>query len=185
MPTLLLHGHGTWKPDDGFTQVPKHCSISFYTHFAKLLNKTMVRQILLGTMTQGYDRTVGQFETVPNLVLSSLTAGQHTWASSTIVPNGRLLWMLPPSPPTRRYKLDFIMEQFVEALEPSANNPLNFEWLCCQSLSLNKVGGRSLGLNASDRTVQAGHGGQYLFKWVDGTGAAQTKWVQSNSSLHK
>jgi hypothetical protein len=40
------------------------------------------------------------------------------------------------------------------------------------------------GLNASDRTAQAGHEGEYLFKRKEG-GVEHTKWVKSNSSIHR
>jgi hypothetical protein len=46
------------------------------------------------------------------------------------------------------------------------------------------MGGRAVGLNASDRTAQEGREGYYLFKWKEG-GQEKTKWVKSNSSIHQ
>ena len=183
MTTVLLHGHGSWKPEFGYTKVPKNCSISFYTHFAKLLNQTMVRLIFQGTYNGTLDREIGEFMTVPDLRMSSLTQGQYDWADANFVPNGRVLYRLAPKPPTQRFKLSEMMSAFTEAW--GKDTAIEYEWICCQSLGLDRKGGRKLGLNASDRTAQVGHEGQYLFKWKDEHGANQQKWVQSNSSIHQ
>jgi hypothetical protein len=184
---IFLHGHGTWKPDMGYTQVPKGCSIVFYTHFAKLLNATMVRQILGGTYVQNaeelegrIDRRIGQYKTAPNLRISSLTAGQlqnaHRWFSGT----GAILHTLPAAPPVVRRNLDALMDECIQAY----GEDLEFHWLCCQALGLTRVGGRALGVNASDRTAQVGREGYYLFKWNEG-GVPKTKWVKSHSTIHQ
>lgn len=180
MPTVVyLHGHGGWAPSMGFTQVPKKCSISFYTHFAKLLNATMVQKIFAGTYLGDFDRTIEAFGTVPNLRMDSLTTAQRQWAINSTAGSGKTLVMLPAAPPNRSRTLAQLMEWSVENIGPE----LDFRWLCCQSLSLKQQGGRKLGLNASDRTAQDGHEGQYLFKWVE-NGVEQTRWVNSNSSIH-
>jgi len=181
---VFLHGHGSWHPQMGYTKVPQGCSVSFYTHFAKLLNQTMVAKIFDGSFAGELERTVGQFMTLPNLRMSSLTVGQKTWAEnmwagSPIAP-GKGILMLPAAPPTQRRTLDELMASAVKQL----GNDIQFRWLCCQSLALKQVGGRALGLNASDRTAQTGHEGHYLFKWTDENGLAHQKWVRSDSSIH-
>lgn len=182
MTVVFLHGHGSWKPEFGYTQVPRNCSVTFYTHFAKLLNQTMVRLILNGTFAGQFERTIGAFHAVPNLRMSSLTQGQYDWADATFVPGGRVLYRLPPAPPTQRFFLSQMMQAFTDAWGRDAQ--IDYHWLCCQALGLDKVGGGEVGLNASDRTAQTGHEGEYLFKWKDGNGVEQTKWVKSNSSIH-
>lgn len=177
---VFLHGHGSWAPDMGYTQVPKGCSVSFYTHFAKLLNATMVKQILGGTYTGELDRTLDAFKTVPNVRMSSLTPGQVANAGKWFSGAGAIVHMLPASPPTMRKTLEELMGECIQAYGPD----IDFHWLCCQSLRLAQVGGRELGLNASDRTAQVGHEGYYLFKWKEG-GVAKQKWVKSNSSIHQ
>lgn len=185
---VFLHGHGGWKPQDGYTKVPKGCSISFYTHFAKLLNQTMVVKIMDGTFNGELDRTVGQFGSVPDLVMSNLPQAQLTSQENRFfagigqpTPNGDqpVLCTLPAAPPTHRCSLATLMNHVRENM----TGEIEFRWLCCQSLGLKQVGGRALGLNASDRTAMNGHQGEYLFKWLDG-GQVQTKWVKSNSSIH-
>jgi len=180
MTTVYLHGHGSWTPSMGYTKVPANCSLTFYTHFAKLLNATMVKQIMAGTYTKT-ESEHGAFKTVPNLQISSLTQGQvnnaYTWGGGV---SPYILHTLPVAPKTR-LSLSDVMADCTAAY----GKKLDFHWLCCQSLGLSKVGGREFGLNASDRTAQSGHNGQYLFKWKDVNGIQQQKWVKSNNSMHQ
>jgi hypothetical protein len=164
----------------GYTTVPKGCSISFYTHFAKLLNWSMVEQILDNNYLGELERTIGPFGTVPNLQLSSLTQDQYQRAFDKVAVSGLVLVSLPPAPPVIRTTLEKAMAWCVENI----GSELDFRWLCCQSLSLTQVGGRALGLNASDRTVQQGHEGEYLLRWTE-NGVEKTKWVRSESSIHR
>lgn len=182
MATLIyLHGHGSWAPSMGFTDVPKGCSLSFYTHFAKLLNQTMVAQILNNSFAGTLDRTIGEFKKAPNCRMSSLTADQKDWATQQAQGKGYRLLTLQAAPPVVRMDL----AQLLDHCRSKYQGELDIRWLCCQSLSLKQVGGRGLGLNASDRTAQAGHEGEYLFKWKDAGGAEQAKWVKSDSSIHQ
>lgn len=183
MTKVLLHGHGSWKLEFGYTKMPKNCSILFYTHFAKLLNRAMVRQIFQATYTGTIDREIGAFMTVPDLRMDSLTQGQYDWADANFIANNRVLYRLAPEPPTQRFKLSEMMDTFTQAW--GRDTPIEYEWICCQALGLDQKGGGELGLNASDRTAQAGHAGEYLFKWKDGNGNPQQKWVKSNSSIHQ
>lgn len=176
--TVFLHGHGGWKPSMGYVNVPKGCSVSFYTHFAKLLNGTMVEQILTGTYTGDFDRTVPAFHSAPNVQMSSLPASLAQWAKDKNT-TGISMVLLPNSPPVVRMSLEKLMELSIGAF----GSDLDFRWLCCQALQLKDTGGRAQGVNASDRTAQAGHEGEYLFKWVE-NGVEKTKWVKSNSSIH-
>jgi hypothetical protein len=188
---IFLHGHGSWAPTMGYVNVPKKSSISFYTHFAKLLNQTMVAKIFRGTHVGEMDRTIGAYHTVPNLRMSSLTVGQKTWAEdewdASPARAGNGLWMLAPAPPTQRISLGAIMTGLRASVDRDIGDSteVEFRWLCCQALGLKQVGGREHGLNASDRTAQAGHMGEYLFKWTDSNGVAQQKFVKSNSSIHQ
>lgn len=181
---IFIHGHGTWKPVNGFTVVPKNSSITFYTHFAKLLNATMAYPILRNTFTGESERTIPAYMMVPNMTLSSLTAAQrHTAGTIFAAGAGRNLYMLPAAPPTKRVTLEAVMERFRKITDLDLE--LRFHWLACQHLGLKAVGGGALGVNASDRTFQTGHRGQYLLKWVDSDGIAQQKYVSSQSSIHK
>lgn len=177
---VFLHGHGSWAPSMGYVTVPKGCSVSFYTHFAKLLNATMVRQILGGTYAGDLDRVIGEYKSVPNVRMSSLTGGQIMNANNWFNGIGAVLHMLPASPPVVRMTLQELMDECMQTIDDS----IDFHWLCCQSLTLNQQGGRALGLNASDRTAQVGHEGYYLFKWKE-NGVDMERWVKSNSSIHR
>ena len=35
---VVIGGHGGWTPADGYTKVPKGCSIAFYTEFSKAMS---------------------------------------------------------------------------------------------------------------------------------------------------
>jgi hypothetical protein len=164
----------------GYVSVPKGCSVTFYTHFAKLLNATMVVQILGGSYAGEPDRQIGEFKSVPNVRMSSLTQGQVDNANKWYSGAGAVLHMLPAAPPVVRKTLQELMDECIQSIDTS----IDFHWLCCQSLTLTQKGGRALGLNASDRTAQSGHEGYYLFKWKEG-GVDKEKWVKSNSSIHR
>ncbi|MCB2135610.1 MAG: hypothetical protein KDE08_06645 [Rhodobacteraceae bacterium] len=185
---IFIHGHGSWKPANGYFQMPKNCSVSFYTHFAKLLNATMAYPILENAYSGEADRTIGQFMQVPNMQLSSLTQTQQNSADDLFAKGGgRNLYTLPPAPPVVRISLEKIVDMHVAALERSGkrNVELRFHWIACQQLGLKSKGGGEAGVNASDRSNQSGHKGQYLFKWRDDNGVLQERFVASESTFNK
>jgi len=180
---IFLHGHGGWKPTDGYTEVPRNSSVTFYTHFAKLLNATMAYPILGNTYTNQHERVIEQYKLVPDMVLSNLTVGQRQTATNIFSGGGgRNLYMLPASPP-RRVTLSALMKWFREKV--SDDVMLQFHWIACQQLGLKAVGGGEFGVNASDRSNQVGHEGEYLLKWRDGDGVEQTRFLQSDSTFNR
>ncbi|MCA9139879.1 MAG: hypothetical protein KDB00_24065 [Planctomycetales bacterium] len=142
----------------------------------------MAYPILKKTFTGEPDRTISEYKMAPNMILSNLTVQQRETADHIFVTGGgRNLYMLPAAP-NRRVTLEAVMAHFRKITKQDLQ--LKFHWIACQQLGLKAAGGGTFGVNASDRTFQTGHRGQYLFKWVDSSGNQQSKYVSSDSSIH-
>jgi hypothetical protein len=140
---VFLSGHGGWKPANGYTTVPKGCSIAFYTNFAKNLITGMEYKILEGSWTQT-DRVIEEFKSCPNMLLSKQDA-DWTERSRKMLnlrndPTAKLL--------TTPTSID--LSDFFEYWVKKGAGPANFHWMACQTLQLKQSGGRNVGLNAGD-----------------------------------
>jgi len=67
---IVLSGHGSWEMKDGYTTLPRGCSIKFYTCNMKTLSDGLGGDIDRG-MVAGLepDQEAGPFSTVPNMRL--------------------------------------------------------------------------------------------------------------------
>ena len=66
---VYLCGHGQWKPKSGYVSLPKNCTITFYTHFAKLMLQDAVEEIVAGNYHGTPDLVARGFSQVPNMTL--------------------------------------------------------------------------------------------------------------------
>jgi len=164
---IFLSGHGGWKPDQGYTQVPKGCRIHFYTNFAKNLITGMEYQILEGTYNT-IDRTIEEYMSCPNMKLSAQDGSWTTKSENSLAKRNDPNCLLLPSPP-EGITLAELFKGWTENSLPG----VDFHWMACQTLGLNKVGGRSFGLNAGDFAHDRSRPGRYritltgnTFKWI-------------------
>lgn len=65
--TILIVGHGSWKPGDGYTKVPAGCTITFYTEFGKTMHGNEADEIVAGRLDRAPARVVDEFKMVPNM----------------------------------------------------------------------------------------------------------------------
>lgn len=166
MANLFLSGHGGWKPEYGYTNVPRGVSVVFYTHFAKNLITGMEYKILDGSYTT-VDRVIGEFSPCPNMQIS----GQDDeWTKKSESKLNKAHWGNDAAvigvPKGESGKLD----EFFDALagEMRQRDTLTIHWLACSTLQLKQVGGRSHGLNAGDFQHEA-KPGRYRIKKPDGS----------------
>ena len=146
---IFLSGHGGWSPSLGYTKVPANCTVTFYTHFAKLLMTGMERQILRGDYTE-VDRTHTEFKMVPNM---KLYGQPESWTKSAEENLSEAAW----GNSSKVVSLDdeddvtTLSELFEELNEgPKLPEEVNFHWLCCSHVGLKAAGGADIGFNASD-----------------------------------
>jgi len=165
---LFLSGHGGWKPVNGYTQVPKGCSITFYTNFAKNLITGMEYQILAGTYHES-DRTIREYMSCPNMQLSAQDDDWTQKSRSELAKRHDANCVLFESPPDGLALAD-LFEAWVGQNLPA----VDFHWMACQTLQLKKVGGRAFGLNAGDFAHDPSRPGRYRITLVDGT----YRWIR-------
>ena len=129
MPEIIyICGHGSWTIKDGYTKVPKGCSIIFYTQFNKTLGGDDAHKIVAGTYTGSINRTIKEFkhcpnlkyypDTVPEIQQFNLEKQVGTVLEYTNIGNGKSL------------------ETFFQSLHNSRKQA-TVHWACCQYLAAN------------------------------------------------
>lgn len=170
MRQIFLTGHGGWKPSQGYTKVPKGCKINFYTHFAKNLITGMEYKILEGSYAD-IERTINQFMTCPNMVLSGQDVSWTEASKKRLKGRQDIDWGLITPPVKGRHQLSQIFAYFEKKQEE-----VEFHWMACQTLQLRQVGGRAFGLNAGDFAHDPTTPAQFRIKKVT-TGGTVYEWM--------
>ncbi|WP_425091460.1 putative adhesin [Tropicimonas sp. S265A] len=141
---VFLSGHGGWKPESGYTRLPKGCKIHFYTDFAKNLITGMEYQILRGDYTD-IQHSVDEYMQCPDLRLSSQdekwTKRSETELAKRNDPDCSIM-IAPAGGAT--------LSELFQSWTKGNSGEVEFHWMACQTLGLKQVGGRSHGLNAGD-----------------------------------
>jgi len=158
----FLSGHGGWEPKDGYTTVPKGCTVVFYTDFAKCLMTGAEHQILAGTYNK-VERTVEEFKLTPNMVLHPQPADWTQTARKKLALRNdkdcRLITV----------KRKASLEELFKILVGPNDTDIEFHWMACQALELNEVGGFASGVNAGDFAHDPSKPGRYRLDAPDGT----------------
>ncbi len=166
MKHLFLSGHGGWKPDYGYTKVPRGVSVYFYTHFAKNLMTGMERQILAGTFTKN-DRIITEFSQCPNMKISGQPDDWTTTAENAL---NKSHWgndsTVVGVPEGEEANLSELFDAFSGDMRQG--DEVCIHWIACSTLQLKQVGGRAMGLNAGDFQHNPGNG-RYRIRNPDGS----------------
>ncbi len=145
MTDVILHSHGSWDPSKGYFQLPKGCSVRFFTHFAKTLMPTDAKKIIDGSYGGPIEREVGEYKTIPNMGASPLSNSQLIKAQGWLN-GGTRGGVAFYSTPVRR-TLSELVELTRNAL--GRDGTYRFDWVCCQALKLEKTPlGGTVGVNA-------------------------------------
>ena len=148
---LFVSGHGGWKPDYGYTQVPRGLQVNFYTHFAKNLMTGMEYKILAGTYTEK-DRSIGQYSQCPDMRVS----GQpDDWTAKSEANLSTAFWGaeaavigVPEGEAAHLSELFSAMSGHMS--DAGITETIEIHWLACSTLQLKKAGGSKFGVNAED-----------------------------------
>jgi hypothetical protein len=135
MATVFLAGHGSWATADGYTMVPRGCSIEFYTENAKNMFTTDMFDIVKGTYSGSSASKVSQFGSCPNYRLFPDIVNKTKLQQD--LQAGARLYMTDDA---AGKPLSDIFGQFPEGTD--------FVWACCRFNTLRDAGGKSVGVNA-------------------------------------
>ena len=139
MRTIFLCGHGNWDPNQGFTDMPKGCSMTFYTHHAKTMLQDAVEQIVGGTYTGEPRQVVPEFKAVPNMRLSPDSDENvlDTWKALSENPlQNATLWFVQSATTLK----DLFKSRAQRIWRMVAQHQgIAFHWTCCRYVDMPKM----------------------------------------------
>lgn len=143
MKTIVICGHGGWAPLDGYAQVPKGCSIAFYTDFSKTLAGDEANQIAAGTYPHAPKQVIQEFKVCPNFRFYPENTIAEKEAIIALKGADRELlftWDATGRP----------LKHLFETLNPTAE--IAFHWACCLYTQLNQTpGSAQKGINLTQK----------------------------------
>ena len=144
---LFIAGHGEWYIPNGYCNLPKGCSISFYTEFSKNMFTVDMMEILKGTYTGIVQQKIEQFKICPNYTIHP-DPKNHLSCNDII---------------NQRNSVDYELLMFTEGAKITLselfyvlslyNIQLDMIFSCCRSTCLRDNGGKSIGFNAAQGTL--------------------------------
>lgn len=145
MKTLFIAGHGAWDISNGYTCVPRGCSISFYTEFSKSMFSRDMIEIMSGTYRGTIQQRVEEYKACPNYTIHpdpDKYQGSHYIVNQR--GNNYRLLMNGGGPPTTLSEIFYGLSQ--------NNIQLDMVFCTCRNTMLKDRGGRSVGFNAAQGT---------------------------------
>ena len=159
-PRVFFAGHGSWAAKDGYTTVPKNCTMTFYTKNAKNMFTTDMFAVIDGTFKGSPDQVVASYGSIPNLRLFPDLANEG--ACKKKCPAGSIVYM-------HRQPNGFTLEQIFRVFDQDTS--YDFVWACCRFNDLKDVGGKDLGVNAAEGV------NQYYFNKAGAPVGVGGRWV--------
>jgi hypothetical protein len=175
--TALLTGHGSWKPTDGYVEVPKGCSISFMIHHAKTLPTMDMYALCNGSYANWGkpERVISAMKQCPDMTWTAdetrkmkqceraLKKNEHISQGTVLYPNmmdfARLRKKSKKGKKAKRTvseRRQTNLSDFFAAYDSqieawvAQHGAVEFIWCCCCALSMNKTEeGKSIGINAT------------------------------------
>src|SRR5262245_10828408 len=148
---VVICGHGASRPQSGpmFVNVPRGCSISFYTDFGKTLAGDEADAIAAGTYTGSVTHHLGAYKQCPNLLFTPLTDGEKSVIEAA-KPAGTILVFATSA------SGNWLKDLF--HVWGAVNRQFDFHWACCQALQLKRqtysstlVGSPKTGVNLTQK----------------------------------
>ena len=129
---VVICGHGASRPHvSAYTKVPKGCTISFYTEYAKTLAGPDGPKIAGDTLGRTPSNVVEAFKTCPNLMYFPLTAAEKQ-GFETAKAAGTILTYCDVA---NGYSLESLFTVW-----GGLGREFDFHWGCCQALQLKNSG---------------------------------------------
>jgi hypothetical protein len=157
--TIFMCGHGSYKPNSGYFDLPKGCSLEFVVNHAKLLPTGDMFKICGGTYAAASDRTVGEFGSVPNMSWTADELWKITECKKRLLANPKIKLGAVIFPNDYDPQLDG--EQTITLKQWFSNNAeairntvatygnVLFIWNCCSHIGLKSTSkGAEFGVNA-------------------------------------
>lgn len=146
MKKVIICGHGGWKPADGYTKVPKGCSLAFYTEFSKCLSGDDADSIAAGTYVGQPTRVIAQYNMAPNMRFYPLTQSEKQVIIAAKPADRELLFTSDNGGRP--------LEHLLKTLSPTAE--IEFHWACCSYTQLKVTpGSAAKGINLTQ--MKAGY----------------------------
>lgn len=146
MKTIYLGGHGEWNMSDGYVELPKGCSISFYTEFSKNMFTSDMKDIIKGKFKGSVKSKIEQYKTCNNYTLHpdpanctecrQILSDRNDSNLALVMFAGGRAWTLK--------------EIFAWATEERL--AVDFIWCACRFTGLKDAGGKAVGVNAAQGT---------------------------------
>lgn len=146
MKILFIAGHGEWHISNGYTYLPKGCSISFYTEFSKAMFSLDMVEILKGTYRGNIQQKIEQFNICPNYTIHpdpTKYLGCHEIINQRDTSSYHLI-MNGDGPP-------MTLSSIFNSLTLN-NIQLDMIFCTCRNTMLRDTGARSIGFNAAQGT---------------------------------
>lgn len=129
---VVICGHGASRPHvSAYTTVPKGCSISFYTSYAKTLAGPDGPKIAGDTLGRAPSSVITEFKTCPNLMYFPLTASEKQGFEDAKAVGTILTFCDDAS----GYPLESLFRIWA-----GTGRKFDFHWGCCQALQLKNSG---------------------------------------------
>lgn len=160
--TIVFSGHGDWPlKDDEFVQLPRKCTMKFYTMNMKTLSDGLGGDIDRG-LVSGLEpsQVAAPFTNIPNM---RLYPPHGLTIKSPDSVNWRIL-TLPTAIPVdnknlqikiaNRYGGGANLSTLFELLEDvihETKEDITFLWAACRAINLQDTGGEKIGVNAMER----------------------------------
>lgn len=160
MRTVYLCGHGNWDPNEGFIDLPKGCSMTFYTHHAKTMLQDAVLQIVGGTYAGEPHQVVSEFKAVPNMRLSPDAPGDKQDTKNALAGNptpNSTAWFVN-QPVTLKTLFSSCADRIWRLVQQHGG--VAFHWTCCRYVDMPKMtyrltpGGAVLSATAGQGSVR-------------------------------
>jgi hypothetical protein len=146
MKTVYLGGHGAWTIKDGYAEVPKGCTISFYTEFSKNMFTSDMKAIIGGTFNGSVKQKIEQYKTCPNYTLSPDSVSYAECRTLLLARNdANLSLVMFPSGP------DWTLKSIFEWAS-KGRIAADFIWCACRFTGLKDEGGKAIGVNGAQGT---------------------------------
>lgn len=165
--TIYLCGHGSWKPENGFTTVPKNCSIGFIGMHAKTVYTNAMIEACKGTYDDKLSDEFGEYRQVPNMTWDPDEEWKVDACEKAAESNpNQAAAVFPDNTTTLKefFETPEVIQMIHEAKVRLGG--VRFVWSCCRYVKMKgAVHGRG-GFNATHDIV----GGQFHFRdRVDGS----------------
>jgi hypothetical protein len=134
---VYMCGHGAWVPKEGYVSLPAGSSITFYTHFAKLMLQDAVEEIVAGNYKGKPEAEWTQFMHIPNMTLypeddmTDLRDTKDALKQNPAYANGAKCYFTTASKGITLFQFFKLREAHIHKV-----GGYNLHWCCCRHVDM-------------------------------------------------